>query len=207
MPKRIETWLEKKHPNFYSFLSFARKWRLLFVITVTFFYIKYDRQNCLILEQGKQLSIYGRQIDDLKISNAVLLAESQKNSKTINELLNPFWKKWYNPVEVSLIMITYNDAFYEHFLKDSNLDRFHYLGKTDFMVFPFEQADVFYQEDMSLVREFLNGDGSPIYKKYNNKFIEIDGTENRDGYIRWVMQIDGNIYVYGMLNNPKINHR
>jgi len=72
------------------------------------------------------------------------------------------------------------------------------------MVFPPDQADVFYQEDLALVREFIKGDGNPVIKKYATEWSEIDGKLNKDGYIRWVMMVDENIYVYGMLNDPKI---
>lgn len=197
---KIEAWCKHKYPKFYAFLVFSSRWRLFFIVTVLFFYVKYDRQNRLIIEQGIK-------IESLTKINAYLLVEGQKNSRTINEVLNPFWKKWYNPKNESLTMITYNDSFYHHLLEDLGLDRFFYVGKSDFDVFTFEQADVFYKEDLALIKQFINGDGTPVIKKYDTEWSEIDGKPNKDGYIRWVMSVDDNIYVYGMMNDPKVKKK
>ena len=192
-----------KFNEFKAYLHVNINW----LYTIIFEFPWYRVATLLLIIQIHFLKMDIRDLNNenliLKKTNIELLAVSQKNSKIINELPNPFWKKWYNPQDESITMITYNDSFYEQLLKGLGLKRFFYIGKTDFIVFDFEQANRFYQEDLGLVKEFINGDGAPVIREYDTEWTEIDGTVNKNGYRRWVMRVDDNIYVYGLLNSPK----
>lgn len=200
MPEKIEKYLDDNYPIIWQVVSFVLKWRLMFVVTVIFFYIKYHQQNTTIINQGDK-------IQSLTATNAYLLSESRSNSKIINEIPFGYWKKTVNLQTKQITMFRYNDAFYEHILMPLDLDRYHYVNKTDFTMFPYDQAKVFYDEEWELIQEYLdlksNGKApESINKHYTKKWTDTSGRVNKDGYTRWVFEEEGHLYVCGMTDKP-----
>lgn len=184
------------HRTFDNFLKFNRIFQVSTVLAA--FWFSY---------QTKKQSV---EIEALTVTNAYLLAESSSDSKAINESPFPWWKKEYDPETEIIIMRSYNDSFYHYFLEGLGVDRFYYVRKSDFAVFPFEDANMFYKEDIELIREFMvqeplkNGLRSMMIKEYDNNFTDLNGDLNKDGYWRYVREEEGHVYIYGRMKKPRI---
>lgn len=182
------------HQTFDKFL----KWNKLFQFGVigTAFFFSY---------QSKKQSI---EIQALTVTNSYLLAESMSDSRAVNESPFIWWKKEIEPETEVIIMRDYNNAFYEDFLKHLGVDRFYYVRKTDFAMFPQEEAKKFYDEDFALYKEFIEqdldvyGNRPMVIRSYKNNFINLDGTVNDSGYWRYVREERGHIYIYGRMKEP-----
>lgn len=148
------------------------------------------------------------EINNLNKTKAYLIAQDHVLSKSINELILPWWKKEYFVEGDRIIMQKYNDEFYRWMLKPLKYGRYHYVNKSDFEIFNHNQAQVFYDEDLVLVIEFLkqtpdeNGNRPIMQKEYNTAFNLLTGELVTDGYWRYVRSEDGHIYIYGIMKSP-----
>ena len=139
-----------------------------------------------------------------------MLSESISDNKAINESPFIWWKKEIDPENEVIIMRNYNDVFYEYFLKNLGYDRFYYVRKSDFAVFPHNEAKKFYDEDIALYYEFIeqekkdDGNRPMVIKEYSTKFKTLEGVTNKAGYWRYVREEEGHIYIYGRMKDPFI---
>lgn len=198
----IELFLEARFPATWDVISFILKYRILALVVIFFFYAKYREQDRTLAEFRMSEVRKNTTIEQLTLLNTSILVKNQSNGKLVDELLQPFWKKIHNTEDKTNRMFVYNAALYEFLLEKLDLERFFYTNKTDFDVFPKEQAQLFYDEEMWLINEFLAGDGSPVYKTYENTWVDLKGNVVDGGYTRWVDSIDGHIFVYGMMHLP-----
>ena len=127
-----------------------------------------------------------------------------KSSKWSNKSPWAEWTKEYNPKTDDITMQFYNDALYNYMLEPLGFERYHYVLKSDFEVFPDDQAQIFYNEDMAMVNKFLEGDGGMVIREYQNTWNDLKGAPNNDGYWRYVWKEDGHIYVGGRTDKPVI---
>lgn len=189
--EKITAWF---HETFDKFLKFNKifQFTVLISLAVTSYFLK--KQSV--------------EIQDLAVTNAYLLSESMSDNSALNESPFVWWKKEIDPFTEVIIMRDYNDAFYTYFLKGLNVDRFFYVRKEDFDVFDNDAAQVFYDEDIALYRDFntqprdKDGKRPMMIREFKNHFINLDGTINKGGYWRYVREDKGHIYIYGQLKEP-----
>lgn len=189
--EKIQNWFHRTFDNFL-------KWNKIFQGTVLISVVFLTWQN---RDQNSE-------IQALTVTNSYLLAESMSDSRAVNESPFVWWKKEIEPETEVIIMRDYNNAFYDFFLKVLEVDRFYYVRKTDFAVWPYEAAKGFYDEDLALYHDFIEqapdefGNRPMVIRSYKNKFTNLDGTINDSGYWRYVREERGHIYIYGRMKEP-----
>lgn len=159
--------------------------------------------------QSIQLNEQSEQIQTLTVTKAYLLAQNRSTEKGINETPLSWWKKEYFPEDNRIIMVDYNDAFYEYFLSPLNLSRYDYVRQPDSKFFPEEVAQVFFDEDLDVLAKYLAqpedslGDRPLYIEEFGNHWVDPSGNVNKDGYFRFAIKENGHYYIWGMLKKPK----
>jgi len=186
--EKPKTWIQKTVDRA---LKFNRLFAVTSVIAAMFFSYMYKKESTIT--------------QSLAVTNAFLLAQNRSSAKAINETPLVWWKKEVFPETGRIVMMDYNDAFYEYMLEHLNVGRYGYIRLTDHEFFPKPVADVFYKEDYSIYAKFMaqlpDSDGHrPQYlEDFDNHWVDLRGNVNKDGYYRWCQEIDGHYFVYGMI--------
>ena len=202
----IENWLEIKAPKTWAVVSFILYWRLIAVVCIVFFYVKSEKDNTSLKAKDDQMS-------RLSIEKNNLLSQISNAAKVMDEMPTAWWKKEFFPVSGEIIMMTYNSAFYEVFMKPLGLRRYDYVLKRDRDFFPLEQALVFETEELALYQKWLEqpidefGNRPALYANYKNVWVDLQGRKQADGYYRGVTSFEGHIYFYGGTKEPKESER
>lgn len=194
-----------KKTNPYKFLGIIIKkveaFRIALVLGNLFLAVLVGIQRIQINEQTKQ-------IQTLTVTKVYLLAQQREGSKAINETPLAWWKKEYFPEEHRIIMVDYNDAFYDYILKPIGLSRYDYVRQPDSKFFPTETSEVFFKEDFEVLSKYLaqpldSLGGRPFYsEEFGNHWVDTSGKINKDGYWRFAQMENGHYYIYGILKRP-----
>ena len=82
----------------------------------------------------------------------------------------------------------------------------YYVNKSDFDVFDLKSAQVFYDQDLALYKEWLkqpkdsNGERPLLRKEYKTHWQDLNGDINDKGFVRMVDGKDGRVFIYGVLH-------
>lgn len=194
----------KKNKSFSLFGYIITKveiFRVALVITNVSLAIVVGLQRIQINEQSDQ-------IQTLTVTKVYLLAQQRIGSKAINETPLAWWKKEYFPEDHRIIMVDYNDAFYDYLLKPLGLTRYDYVRKTDADFFPVETAQKFFDEDFGVLTKYLaqpqdSLGNRPFYsEEFGEPWEDTSGKVNKDGYWRFANMENGHFFIYGILKKP-----
>lgn len=194
--KKPTTWVQRTVDRA---LKFNRLFAVTSVIAAMFFSYMYKKESTIT--------------QNLSITNAFLLAQNRSGAKAINETPLVWWKKEVFPETGRIIMMDYNDAFYDYMLKHLNVGRYAYIRYSDHEFFPEEVADVFYKEDFNIYLKYMaqlpDSDGHrPLYiEDFDEHWVDLQGNINKDGYSRWALEVDGHYFVYGILKKVQKKKR
>lgn len=195
----------QKNPRKYlqDIVDKALKFNRLFSISAVLAALWFSYQSKIKTEENASLVV----------TNAYLLAQNRSSSKAINETPLAWWKKEVFPESAKIIMMDYNDAFYNYMMKPIGMGRYDYIRKQDEDFFPYDVAKTFYREDFGVYVKFMdqepNSDGTrPMYiEEFENHWVDLLGDLNKDGYWRFAAEESGHYFVYGMLKKPKPNKK
>lgn len=139
------------------------------------------------------------EIENLKADNQNLIADMVYFNRSFEDFPLPVWQKVKRGDR--FIMQYVNLAYYETYLKSRGVERFEYMGSTDFDIYDYKTASVFYARDLS-----LSIDGG--WNRFDESVVEVETKLRKPiDVIKWRIIERNDTLIYGMVVPEKISHR
>ena len=91
-----------------------------------------------------------------------------------------------------------NKAYYERYLIPRGLDRYDYMGSTDFDIYDYKTATIFYARDLSLA---IDGD----WKRFDESILDAETSERiKLDVFKWRIIERKDTLIYGMVVPEKM---
>ncbi|MFC0605908.1 hypothetical protein [Winogradskyella pulchriflava] len=154
-------------------------------LTVSNFYL---RKDVLSLEVELQA---------IKSENKALIADMVYFNRSFEDFPLPVWQKVKR--DGQFVMQYVNKAYYQKYLEPRGYSRYDYMGSTDFDIYDYKTASLFYARDLTLA---LDGD----WKRFDESILDVQ-TYNRLklDVIKWRIIERKDTLIYGMVVPEKIN--
>lgn len=150
-----------------------------------------------VMQVTKEQTELKLQIKDLQEEKAELLNSITAYNAYFNDHPWPIWIKIKRGNQ--FFMYWYNDAYFEWYIKPKGLTRYSYYGKTDYDIYNYETATIFFVRDMQLA---LDGGSNRKYEA----IINDDDLENLElDVLKWRKINRSDTLLIGQVIPPKLD--
>lgn len=178
-----------------SALNINQKWYVTLLVAVVI-NIGWNYTNTkATFKQGQRITELEKENLALKKTNIELLSKDFLGQRSLDRLPFALWRKVKRGN--TYIMKFINNTGKKQFLEDRGIDRYYYHNKTDFAVFPYDEAIKFQRED-SIVANAV----TDTVAHFDTDFYDSTGKILiKDGYTRWrEISEDGDTLVWGKMD-------
>lgn len=136
------------------------------------------------------------QLQELKSENKSLISDMVYFNRSFEDFPLPVWQKVKRDDE--FVMQYVNKSYYQNYLQPRGFDRYDYMGSTDFDIYDFKTASLFYARDLSLA---IDGD----WQRFDESILDVESNSriNLD-VIKWRIIERKDTLIYGMVVPEKM---
>lgn len=169
-----------------GYLSFISNKDTVHTTALSDSYLQINSQSNQIITLRELVVALQREIIELESRLSVKVDEKSIVSKFLDRVPFPVWMKRYDEVTKEFIMNTMNDSYTAYY----GITRSSYIGKTDFDVHSYDNAALYYKNDLAA----LNSNDSIV----TNELVTMPNGEKVEIRVhKWVVTIDNVRYVLG----------
>ncbi|MAX71787.1 MAG: hypothetical protein CMC76_11945 [Flavobacteriaceae bacterium] len=136
------------------------------------------------------------ELQNIKNENQSLIADMVYFNRSFEDFPLPVWQKVKR--DGKFVMQYVNKAYYERYLIPRGLDRYDYMGSTDFDIYDYKTATIFYARDLSLA---IDGD----WKRFDESILDAETSERiKLDVFKWRIIERKDTLIYGMVVPEKM---